>query len=147
MADATQQGVIPLVAREGGVIEATELTFDERQEWLASMPEEERAAMIAALPMAVRMAWINEEREDLEERVKDQPVEGAEISGQTDEQIIVPGSEAPEDRAPDVGAELIASLTKERFAAEERANKLQIQLDDANAEIQRYYEKFGPLGS
>jgi hypothetical protein len=166
MPDATQEGVIPTVAREGGVIAATELDFDERQQWLGSMPEEERTAMIAALPMKVRMEWINEEREHLEAAVSDQPIEGADFTGKTDEEIIVPGSEKPEDRAPDVGEALIAGLVKEKFEAEQKATAavslrsqaeahrveaeqkiatIQRELDEANDKVQRYYEQFGPL--
>lgn len=147
MSEALPQppNTVPNVAREGGLVAATELTFDERQEWLGGLDEDFREDTLAALPHDVRLSWQIEELKHLEELVKDQPVDGGEFGEDPNEQVIIPGAEEPQDRAPDVGAELIAELVKQKFVAEQEAAKLKRALDEANAEIQAYYEKFGQL--
>lgn len=147
---APEEGTVPGVAREGGLVPITELDFDERQEYLASMPDDERESLIKGLPVDVRMRWINEEREHLESigarQVEEGGVEGAEL-GEAVEEVTIPGAEEPQDRAPDVGAELIAGLVKERMDAQRETAAVKRELAEAHDELNRYYQAFGPLPS
>jgi hypothetical protein len=102
--------------------------------------DDDRTKIIEALPVDVRMRWINEEREHLEGIAADQPVEGADFGEDPQEQVKVPGSDVSKvyDRAPDVGAELVKQLVEERIAAEKRANV-------AESHLSRYRAKYGEL--
>lgn len=114
------------------------LEVEQRLEQMAKLPEGERDRLIEGLPTEQRMKWINEEREHLESLAEPMPVEGADFGEDPKEQVQVPGSEAPQDRAPDVGAELVATLVKERIDAEQRANV-------AESKVARYRAKYGEL--
>lgn len=116
------------------------LEVEQRLEQMAKIPDEERTELIENLEIKTKMRWINEEREHLEEVVKDQPVEGADFGEDPDEVVIIPGAEEPQDRAPDVSEELIAELVKDKFNADRRASEAEALLD-------KYRAAFGELPS
>lgn len=126
------------------------LDFDQRQEFFAGLSEDERQKLFEATPLETREKWAKEEQAHLEELVKDQPVEGAEFAGEAGEEVKIDGRaegdpEPPPNAAAD--AELIATLVRERIEAEGRANAAERKLEEAGAEVNAYYERFGPLGS
>lgn len=131
------------------VAHAAELDFDQRQDFLAHLSEDERQELLEATPLETREKWAKEEQEHLEALVKDQPVEGAEFAGESGEKVKIDGQSEGEQPAPNAAAdaELIATLVRERIEAEGRANAAERKLEEASAEVNAYYERFGPLGS
>lgn len=125
------------------------LDFDTRQRELERFSsDEDRQKVIDALPPETRAQWVQEEKEHLEELVKGQPVEGAEFAGEAGEEVKIDGqTEGAEQPASAADAELIATLVRERIEAEGRANAAERKLEEANAEVNAYYERFGPLSS
>lgn len=133
---------------DGGLKAIEDCTFDERQRRLAEMTDEARQKLIKALPDEIRVRWMLEEKEHLESLVAQQPVEGAEFAGESGEEVKIDGKAEPEEQqTPNADAELIATLVRERIAAEQRAVKAERERDEANAEVQSYFERFGPIGS
>jgi hypothetical protein len=135
--------------RDGGAKPIEDCTFDERQVRLAEMTDDARQKLFEATPLETREKWAKEEQAHLEELVKDQPVEGAEFAGEANEEVRIDGQTEGEQPAPNAAAdaELIATLVRERIEAEGRANSAERKLEEANAEVNAYYERFGPLGS
>lgn len=125
------------------------LDFETRQRELERFASDaDRQAVIDALPTEVRARWVRDEKEHLEALVRDQEVEGAEFAGSADEEVKIDGAAEPAPPAAAAAdAELIATLVRERIEAETRANGAERKLEEANAEVNAYYERFGPLGS
>jgi hypothetical protein len=130
---------------------ASELDFDDRNKFLGGLTEDERQKLFAVTPPDTLERWKREEQEHLEDLTKDQPVERADFDG-IEREVKVDGAEKPQDRAPEAGAELIASLVQEKFTAEQKLGAETKRADDAEraateraAELDAYYKAFGPL--
>ena len=117
---------------------AAGLNFEERQQFLGGMSEEDRASLMQATPAETLKQWVEEEKEDFLKHTEGQPVEGAEFGKDPDEVVKIDGADEPQDRAPEEDPGVIAELVKEKL-------DLTQKLAEAHAEIQAYYERFGPL--
>jgi hypothetical protein len=131
--------------------EASDLDFDDRNKFLAGLTEHGRQKLFDVTPPETLYRWQREEQEHLEELMKNQPVERADFEG-VEREVKVDGAETPQNRAPDVGADLIATLVQERFDAErkaaaetKRANDAERVATERAAELDAYYKAFGPL--
>jgi hypothetical protein len=129
---------------DSAAIQLDKLSFDDRQAALAQLSEPDREAVIESLPNFIREKWVYEELEHLKGVVAEQPVEGADF-GEPVQEVEIPGADAPQDRDTSVGAETIAALVQERIEAERKTAEVQRELAEAAAELDAYYQKFGPL--
>jgi hypothetical protein len=115
-----------------------EMSFDERQDYLGSLTEEARGTLFRSLPRELVDSWVEEEKAHLENLVKDQPTEGADFGAAEEREIKIDGADEPQDREPDADPGVIAQLVKEKV-------QLTIELNEARADVERYYSLFGPL--
>jgi hypothetical protein len=115
-----------------------ELDYDDRQKFLGELSEDDRAELMQATPPETLAKWVEEEKEDFLKHTEGQPVEGAEFSTDPGEVVKIDGNDEPEDRAPDEDPSVIEELVKEKLA-------LMQKLTEAHAELDAYYQRFGPL--
>jgi len=128
----------------GAAKHAAELSFDERNEFLGSLSDDDRNAVLSLVPQETIAQWVQEENQAIQEQFADQPDPEDYITPQREETVELPGPEKPE-RESDADANMIKGLVMEKFDAEQRAIKAERERDEANAEVEAYYRRFGPL--
>lgn len=113
----------------------TGLTFDEVQDALKGMSEEERQVWRDHAEPEDLQRIAKEEEQHMQTLASRPPL----IQGE-DEGVKVDGNpEGPSDPNPAADPDVIRELVGQKI-------KLERDLAAANAEIQAYYERFGPLG-
>lgn len=115
-----------------------EYEFEQRQKFLGELSEDDRRKLFEATPKETLDAWVKEEEEDFKAAHGGTEVEGAEFAQSPDETVKIDGAAEPQDRDPDADPGVIELLVKEKL-------ELASKLSEAQQEVDRYYERFGPL--